>query len=203
VCTLFIAVNIAGRYDSPQDDLRYAAFQTVSFVTTTGLSAADYTAWPAFSRLCLTALMLTGCCAGSTGGGIKLVRFLLVFKLLKIETDKIIHPKSVKAVNVNGKKVDEDVASKAAVFFFIYFIMLFVLAIPLTIESGDLAASVSAGVAALSNVGAGFGFMGRSGDFTGFSAFTKLFTALGMIAGRLEFIPLFVLFKAAVAKKAA
>jgi len=103
--------------------------------------------------------MFTGCCAGSTGGGMKLIRFIILFKAAKVELDKIFHPGSVKAVSINGKKISNDIVFKTSLFFFIYFAIFFVSLLLISIDNKDIVSSATAVIASLSNVGPGLGFL--------------------------------------------
>lgn len=135
---LTISINISGIYGGIWEALRHSSFQVLSIISTTGFATTDYNIWPTLSQSILVILMFTGCCAGSTGGGIKLIRFILLFKAVKIEIGKIFHPGSVKTVSVNGKKVSNDIVSKTALFFFIYFAMFFVSLLLISVDGKDI-----------------------------------------------------------------
>lgn len=201
VSSIIITIDISGIYGSWFVSARHAFFQVSSVMTTTGFSTVDYNLWPVLSRFVIVFLMFTGCCAGSTGGGIKIVRFLLIFKLLRIELDKIIHPKSVKVITVNGKKIENEVVLRAAMYFFIYFMIFFIAIIPVSLEGTDLVTSASTVIAMLSNVGPGLGSVGPAGNYGEFSQATKYLLSFLMIIGRLEFIPVLVLFKPSIWQK--
>lgn len=203
ISMVVVTINISGLYDSWPQALRHASFQVSSIITSTGFSTTDYNLWPVLSHFIFTFLMFTGCCAGSTGGGIKIIRFLLLFKLLRIELDKIIHPRSVRVVTINGKRIDNEVASKASVYFFIYFMLFFIAVIPISMEGLDIVASTSAIIAMLSNIGPGLGVIGPTGNYGDFSAFSKFLLSFYMIIGRLEFIPVLILLKPSVWLKGA
>lgn len=191
---LTISINISGIYGGIWEALRHSSFQVLSIISTTGFATTDYNIWPTLSQSILVILMFTGCCAGSTGGGIKLIRFILLFKAVKIEIGKIFHPGSVKTVSVNGKKVSNDIVSKTALFFFIYFAMFFVSLLLISVDGKDIFSSATAVIASLSNIGPGFGLVGPTGNYAIFSSFSKVVLSICMIAGRLEFFPLLVLF---------
>lgn len=146
-------------------------------------------------------LMFTGCCAGSTGGGMKLIRFIILFKAAKVELDKIFHPGSVKAVSINGKKISNDIVFKTSLFFFIYFAIFFVSLLLISIDNKDIVSSATAVIASLSNVGPGLGTVGPTGNYAAFSSFSKIVFSFCMIAGRLEFFPVLVLFTPHVWKR--
>lgn len=201
VSILIITVNISGIYGGIAEGLRHSSFQVSSVISTTGFSTTDFNLWPTLSKVILVFLMVTGCSAGSTGGGVKLIRFIILFKAAGIELGKIFHPGSVKAVSVNGKKVDNDVVSKTALFFFIYFAVFFASVVLISIEGKDIVSSTTAVIASLSNIGPGLGIVGPAGNFAAFSPFSKVVFSFCMIAGRLEFFPVLVLFTPSVWKK--
>ncbi len=201
VSILIITVNISGIYGGIAEGLRHSSFQVSSVISTTGFSTTDFNLWPTLSKVILVFLMVTGCSAGSTGGGVKLIRFIILFKAAGIELGKIFHPRSVKAVSVNGKKVDNDVVSKTALFFFIYFAVFFASVVLISIEGKDIVSSTTAVIASLSNIGPGLGIVGPAGNFAAFSPFSKVVFSFCMIAGRLEFFPVLVLFTPSVWKK--
>lgn len=203
VATIIITINIMGLYGSVWESLRYSSFQVSSVITTTGLTTADFNAWPVLSKMILLLLMLTGCCAGSTGGGIKLVRFLLMSKASIVEIKKIVRPNSVKMVTLNRKKVDNDVISKTAMFFFIYFSIFIISSILISIDlKEDIVSTTTAVIATLSNVGPGLGKVGPMGNYSEFSSFSKIILSFCMIAGRLELFPALILFSPSVWKRA-
>lgn len=191
---LIITINISGLYGGIWEALRHSSFQVSSIITTTGFATTDFNLWPTLSQGILVLLMVTGCCAGSTGGGIKLIRIILLLKAAIVELGKIFHPGSVKTVSVNGKKVSNDIVSKTALFFFIYFAVFFVSVLLVSIEGKDIVSSATAVIASLSNIGPGLGLVGPAGNFATFTPFSKVVLSFCMIAGRLEFFPLLVLF---------
>jgi len=198
---ILIAFNISGLYGGFAAALRHSSFQVSSVISTTGFATTNFDLWPTFSKVILVLLMVTGCCAGSTGGGIKLIRILLLIKAARIGFGKILHPGSVKSVLNNGKKISNDIISKAALLFFIYFAVLFLALLLISIEGKDLVTSTSAVITALSNVGPGLGLVGPAGNFESFTSFSKIILSFCMIAGRLEFLPVLILFNPTVWKK--
>jgi len=191
---IIITINISGIYGGIAEALRHSSFQVSSIISTTGFSTTDFNLWPTLSQVILILLMITGCCAGSTGGGMKLIRILILLKAAKIELGKIFHPGSVKAVSVNGKKINNDIVSKTALFFFIYFAVFIASVMLISIEGKDIVSSSTAVIASISNIGPGFGTVGPAGNFSAFSAFSKIILSFCMIAGRLEFFPVLILF---------
>ena len=191
---LIITINISALYGGFWEALRYSSFQVSSIISTTGFATTDFNLWPTLSQSILVLLMFTGCCAGSTGGGIKLIRFIILMQASKEELDKIFHPGSVKTVSVNGKKVSNDIVSKTALFFFVYFVIFFVSLLLISVDGKDIVSSATAVISSLSNIGPGLGDVGPTGNYSTFSPFSKVVLSFCMIAGRLEFFPLLVLF---------
>ena len=196
-----ITINISGLYGGIGEALRHSSFQVSSIISTTGFSTADFNLWPTLSQVILVLLMVTGCCAGSTGGGMKLIRILILLKAVKIELGKIFHPGSVKAVSINEKKIDRETVSKTGLFFFIYFAVFIVSVMLVSIDNKDFVSSSTAVIASLSNIGPGLGAVGPAGNFSLFSAFSKVVLSFCMIAGRLEFFPVLIWFIPSLWKK--
>ncbi len=198
---LIITIDISRLYDGIPEALRHSSFQVSSIISTTGYATADFNLWPTLSKGILVLLMLTGCCAGSTGGGMKLIRFIIMIKAVKVELGKIFHPNSVKSVSINGKKVNNDIVLKTALFFFIYFAIFLVSVLLISIEGKDIVSNSTAVIASLSNIGPGLGIVGPTGNYAAYSSFSKIIFSFCMIAGRLEFFPLLVLFTPAAWKR--
>jgi trk system potassium uptake protein TrkH len=192
---------LAGVFPSALESLRQAAFHTVSVITTTGFTTTDYGAWPTFSQALLILLMFVGAMGGSTGGGIKCVRVLLLVKIARREVRRIIHPRSVKALRLNGKAVEEGVLSSIVVFFFLYMAILGVAVLLVSAEGGGLLTAMTAVLACLSNIGPGSGVVGFEGSFAAFSGFGKGVLSFCMFVGRLEIYPVLLLASPAFWKK--
>ncbi|MCL1827884.1 MAG: TrkH family potassium uptake protein [Oscillospiraceae bacterium] len=201
VCVIIITINTSGIYGGFLKALRYTAFQVSAAVSTTGFIDANFSLWPAMSQILLIFLMFTGSCAGSTGGGIKIVRGLLLFKMVKVELHKVFHPDSVKTVKLNGKKINPEIVSKAALFFFLYFAILLPSTALIAADSKDILTSAEAVFASLNNIGPEFGLIGAAGSYYEFSVLSKIILSFNMVAGRLEIIPVLVLFTPAAWKK--
>lgn len=191
---IIITINISKLYGGIPEALRHSSFQVSSVISTTGFATTDFNLWPTLSKSILVLLMLTGCCAGSTGGGMKLIRFIILAKAVKVELGKIFHPNSVKSVSVNGKKLNNDIVLKTALFFFIYIALFLVSVLLVSIEGKDIISNSTAVIASLSNIGPGLGIVGPTGNYAAYSSFSKIVFSFCMIAGRLEFFPLLVLF---------
>lgn len=195
VASLLIVINTYGSvFQSIGESIRYTSFQVSSVITTTGYATADFTLWPTFSQGLLVILMFMGASAGSTAGGLKCIRILLLFKIVKREVIKIIHPRSVQTVKINGRIVDEEILSGVLTFFFAY-IAVFTISIAFVLlDNKDLLSSSTAVVACLSNIGPGLGIVGPAGNFADFSLISKAVLTLCMIIGRLEIYPILLLF---------
>jgi trk system potassium uptake protein TrkH len=198
---IIIAINISGLYGGFANALRHSSFQVSSIISTTGYATADFNLWPTLSKVILVFLMASGCCAGSTGGGIKLIRFIILFKAVKIELGKIFHPGRIDAVSINGKRISRDIVSRTALFFFVYFAFFILSVILVSIDGHDIVTSTTSVIASLSNIGPGLGTIGPAGNYSAFSPFSKIVLSFCMIAGRLEFFPVLVLFVPSVWKK--
>lgn len=193
VSAVLITFNIMGQYPSFLSAFRYAAFQVVSIITTTGFVTADYGQWPMFSQAILFILMFMGACAGSTGGGMKISRVLIALKSAKAELKKQIHPHGVSSLTLDGDLLEDKIVNSIYAYFVFYFVILFGSFLLVALENMDFATSFSAVVTCLNNVGPGFGVVGPVGNFASLSTLTKLVLCFDMLAGRLELFPFLVL----------
>ncbi|MBI4775197.1 MAG: TrkH family potassium uptake protein [Deltaproteobacteria bacterium] len=176
----------AGLYTRIVDAVRFAGFQTVSIVTTTGFCTADTNTWPAFSKIVLTILMFLGGCAGSTGGGIKHVRILILIKTAYRELFRAVHPRVVRTIRVGKQVIDESMVSSIVGFFVIYLGVFTLGAAVIGIFGFDFVTSVEAVAATLNNIGPGFGLVGATGNYSAFPDAAKWIFSFLMLAGRLE-----------------
>lgn len=184
------------------DALTQASFQVASLITSTGFATVDYNAWSSTAKTILVFLMTIGACAGSTGGGIKVSRFISVFKTVKKELDSYIHPKSVKKIKMDGKPIEHDVVRSINVYF-ITFILLFAVSLFLvSFEGHDLTTNFTAVLATINNIGPGLNMVGPAENFGFFKPFTKYVLMFDMLAGRLELFPLLILLHPALWKQA-
>ena len=189
-----ITLDIIEAFDSLFEAITHAAFQVASLVSSTGFSTIDYDLWPAFSRTILVLLMFMGACAGSTGGGIKVSRFVIIGKSIKKELHSYIHPKSVKQVVMDGKEVEYSVV-RSVFIYIITFLAIFVLSIlVISLEEKDLITNFTSVVATLNNIGPGLSMVGPTQNFGHFSDLSKWVFILDMLAGRLELFPLLLMF---------
>ena len=203
ISAVFIMVNIYPLYGNLGTAFRHASFQTASFVTSTGYFSTDYNLWPTASKAVLLMLMLIGGSAGSTSGGIKMVRIMTIAKAIKLELSRILHPRLVKTVKINGKIVPEDILLKSCLFVLTYLLIAVISVILISFDGKDLVTNTSAVIAMLSNVGVGLGDVGPAGGYAAFSPFAKSVLVFCMLAGRLEIYPLLMLFLPSVWKSPA
>ena len=183
------------------DALTQASFQVASIITTTGFSTTDFDKWPETAKTILIFLMIIGACAGSTGGGIKVSRFLIVAKTVKKELTSYIHPKSVKKIKIDGKPVEHDVVRSVNVYF-ISFISVFCISLFLiSFENFDFTTSFTAVAATINNIGPGLSMVGPTCNFGIFGLFSKYVLMFDMLAGRLELFPLLIMFHPSIWKE--
>lgn len=201
VSTVLIGINISGMYGSLLTGIRHAFFQVSSIVSTTGFTSVNFDLWPGFSKTILTILMLIGGCAGSTAGGLKLIRIILLTKAGRREIVRSVMPRRVQVIKLDGKSVSEEMISQISVYFGIYIFAIIVGAASVALEGNDLVTSFSASLACISNVGPGFAKVGAIENFGFLSGANKLLLSVLMLAGRLEFYPLLILFCASVWRK--
>ena len=188
-----ITLDVIRLYDSFAEALSKTAFQVCSIITTTGFSTADFNNWAASSKTVLVILMFIGACAGSTGGGIKVSRFLVVVKTVKKEIHSYLHPKSIRKITLDGKPVEHNTL-RATNVYFISFIVTFVFSLLLvSIEDYDLTTNFTAVAATINNIGPGLELVGPTQNFGGFSNLSKYVLMFDMLAGRLELFPMLLL----------
>ena len=194
VSILLITVNIAGLYDTVGESLRHAAFQVSSIITTTGFATVNFDLWPSFSKGILLILMLIGACAGSTGGGIKCARVLLLLKGVRRNISQMMYPQKVQVIRVNGKVVDERILSNTNSYLAIYVTIIVVSFLALGLDNFSMTTNFSAVMACFNNIGPGFDAVGPACNFSAFSPLSKLILIVDMLAGRLEIFPILILF---------
>lgn len=194
--TAAIMLNIHSLYPTIGKSFRYAVFQVVTVITTTGYATADFAQWPMFSKAVLMMLMVIGACASSTGGGIKVSRLLVGMKCVKREIVQLAHPKSVGIIRIGGKKVSSDVLRTIYIYFIAYVGILIGSVVLVSLDNFDFETTFSAVLTTLGNVGPGMAQVGPMGNFAEFSPLSKLILCFDMLAGRLEIFPFLVLFTA-------
>ena len=198
---LLIAVNIRGYFSHFWQAVQQSAFQVGSIITTTGYATTDFNLWPEFSRTILVMLMFVGACAGSTGGGVKVYRLLIMVKTVKKELRQLLHPRSIKKIQIDGKAVEHEVVRSTNVFLIVYLLIFIFSILLVSLDNKDLITNFTAVAATLNNIGPGLGDVGPLGNFSGFSNFSKLVMTFDMLAGRLELFPLLLLFMRSTWKK--
>ena len=201
VSTGLIAVNIFSMVGNLGDSIRHAAFQVASIISTTGFSSTDFNLWPEFSKMILVLLMFIGACAGSTGGAIKCSRVLLLFRAIRREVRQIIHPRVVNVVKLDGRVVDEKDLRSTMLFFAAYIFITLMAVLLVSVDNFSFGTTFTAVVTCIGNVGPGLEMVGPMGNFAAFSGFSKLVLSMCMIMGRLEIIPILVLFSGTAWKR--
>ena len=194
VSTLAVSVDIYPLFRSAWPSFRYAFFQVASIISTTGFSTADYMTWPVFSQIIMVLLLLCGACAGSTGGGMKCSRILLLVRCLRREIRQIIHPRSVSVVKLDGKVVEENTLRSVMLFTGCYFLISLLATLVVSIDNFSFSTCFTAALTCMSNVGPGLDVVGPAGNFAAFSAMSKIVLSACMVIGRLEIFPILVLF---------
>ncbi|MBR5271715.1 MAG: TrkH family potassium uptake protein, partial [Clostridia bacterium] len=194
VSGLSIGANIAYLYDNLGIALRHGFFQVASIMSTTGFASADFDTWPQFSRTLLVVLMFIGACSGSTGGGMKVSRIMILFKTMAKEMQTIIHPKSVRAIKMDKKIIPHETLRSVNVYTVWLFVIFAVSCILLSFEGHDLVTNFTAVTATINNIGPGLAKVGATCNFEFFGSFSKAVLIFDMLAGRLELLPMLVLF---------
>ena len=194
VSTLIITVFIRNSFPDLVTAFRHAAFQVGSIITTTGFSTADFNVWPAVPKAILVLLMFIGACAGSTGGGIKVSRIVLLFRTMTREIEQIIHPHMVKKLKFEGRVVGQEVLRSVNAFMVAYVLIFAGSTLLICLDGFDLVTSFTSVAATLNNIGPGLELVGPASNFSCFSDLSKIVLIFDMLAGRLEIFPLLVLF---------
>ncbi len=196
-----ITFNIKDSFDSIGMALHHAAFQVGSVITTTGYATADFNLWPQMSKTILVLIMFIGACAGSTGGGIKVSRILIMFKTIGQEIKTLIHPRSVHSMKLDDKVVDKSVVRGVGAFLMTYAVLFCASLLLITLDGKDLVTNFTAVTATINNIGPGLMEVGPTGNFAGFSVFSKCVFIFDMLAGRLELYPILLLLTPSVWRK--
>lgn len=198
VAIILITANILHMCNGIGDALNKALFQVGSVITTTGFATADFNLWPEFSKTILVVLMFCGACAGSTGGGIKVSRIVIMLKSVKTEIQKYIHPRSVNVVKMDGKPVEDQTCRGVSVYLLAYAAIFIVSILIISFDNFDFTTNFTAVTATFNNIGPGLGMVGPTGNYASYSVLSKLVLIIDMLAGRLELYPMLILFAPSV-----
>ncbi len=196
-----ISLNLGQTFGGFFPNLRYSFFQVASIISTTGYGTADFNLWPTYSKWLLVLLMFFGACAGSTGGGLKFSRILILAKSIRLELRKQLRPHSVNIERLEGKPINNATIHSTLVFFACYLFLFFLSTAIVSIDGFDLTTTFSSVVACLSNIGPGLELVGPMGSYVMFSPFSKIVLSLCMLLGRLEIYPILMLFSPRVWRK--
>ena len=201
VATGVITLDLRGVYGGLGTCLRQAAFQVGSVITTTGYATADFNVWPGLSRAILFALMFIGGCAGSTAGGLKVSRAMILLRTIRREINRLVHPRRVTAVRCDGKALGSEVQRGVSIYFALYCLCILVAFLCLSGEPFTLETNLSAVVSCFNNVGPGLGAVGPAGSYADYSVLSKLLLSMAMLMGRLEIYPMLVALSPSVWRK--
>ena len=190
VSAAIVGYSIYPLYGNAHDTVRHSLFQVVSVSSTTGFSSADFDLWPPLAKAVLFLLMFLGGCAGSTAGGLKISRFMLMAKMVRRDIGTLLHPRSVAAIKVDGKPVDKTVLQSVSVYFMIYIIFIATVFLIISFDFMDFETNISAAAACCNNVGPGFSRVGPMCSFSGYSYLSKAVLSAAMLFGRLEIYPM-------------
>lgn len=193
IAILIITWNINPLYHAWNVSLRHATFQVATIISTTGFATVDFSRWPELSRIILVLLMFLGASAGSTAGGLKIARIIIIFKTIKREITKIIHPNAYCIIKQDGKLLDEKVVNGTGVYLMIYLFIIVLSVLIVSLDGFDSETTFTSVVACFNNIGPGLGAVGPSGNYGAFSDLSKIVLSIDMLMGRLEIFPLIIL----------
>lgn len=203
ISTIMITLNIMPIVGSLGTSLRQAGFQVASIITTAGFGTADFSTWPTLSQFIIVMLMFCGACTGSTGGGLKVGRIIILLKTVIRELRRAINPRRVKCIKLDGAVIDKEIISTTSIYFTVYMILLAVSTLFLTLDNIDLTAATTSVISCINNVGPGLSSTAMISHFADFSDFSKVVLTADMLIGRLEIFPIFILFLPSTWKKSA
>jgi trk system potassium uptake protein TrkH len=189
-----VTYNVYPMYNNLSETIRHSAFQVSSIITSTGYSTVDYTLWPSLSQSIIFILMFIGACAGSTGGGIKVSRIVILLKSVKREINKLVHPNSVSHITFEGQVLDENIVRGVNNYFGIFICSVVAAFILLSFNGLDFETTFSSIIACVNNIGPGFSLVGPMGNFSCYNDFSKIVLSCLMLIGRLEIYPILLLF---------
>lgn len=201
MATAAIAINTWRLFDTAGDCLRTVFFQVTTIMSTAGFATTNYDIWPSFSKTILLILMITGSCAGSTAGGLKLSRVIILVKSTLREIRHVLRPRSVNVVRVDGEAVPDETVRSATGYLALYLLITVITVLLISVDGFDTETNISAVLACINNVGPGFGAVGPTGNYSGFSLFSQFILTINMLLGRLEIMPMFILLTPLLRKK--
>ena len=193
ISTILITFNILPITNNFEESFRLSFFQVSSIITTTGFSTNDFNLWPQFSKTILFILMLFGACGGSTGGGIKISRIIIIFKKIYYDGLKLIHPNITKKIKFDNNTLSDNTVNNIGYFFILYFVLLFLISLIVSLNNFDFETTLSSVVSCMSNIGPGFNLVGPANNFSIFNNISKITLTIAMILGRLELYPILLL----------
>ena len=203
VSTVAITLNIMPVVGSLGESLRQAGFQVASIITTSGFGTADLGAWPALSQFIIVLLMFCGACTGSTGGGLKVGRIMILVKSVGRELRRAINPRSVKCIKLDGAVVDKEIISTTSIYFTVYMLLIAISTFLISLDNVDMTSAATASISCINNIGPGLSNSGMISHFADFSVFSKIVMTADMLVGRLEIFPMIILFLPSTWKKSA
>ena len=201
VAIVLITLNIRNLYATLEESIRHSAFTVSTVITTTGYSTTDFDLWPAFSKGIIMFLMVVGACAGSTGGGLKVARLLILIKSLRRNIAKVLNPRKVRMVRNNGAVLNETVIDNTNAYLAAYVLIIIFSYILISLDNFSIGTNFTAVLACFNNIGPGLEAVGPTCNFSQFSDFSKLVLSMDMLAGRLEIFPILVLFSKSTWRK--
>ena len=199
---VLIVLNLRGFYDTLAETIRHAAFTVSSIMTTTGFATTDFDLWPTFSKAIIMLLMIVGACAGSTGGGLKVARLLLLLKSLKRNIGQVLKPRKIQVVRTNSGVVDEKTLDNANAYLAAYVVIIFLSFLVISLDNFSIGTNFTAVLACFNNIGPGLEAVGPTCNFSAYSTLSKLVLSFDMLAGRLEIFPMLVLFSRSTWRRA-
>ena len=189
-----VVINIFSLYSTFEEAFRHSLFQVASIISTSGFATTDFNLWPTLSKIVLLIIMVFGGCAGSTAGGMKMSRVVILFKSSIRRIKSMISPRKVQNIKLNKETIDNETVEGVQNFLIVYFIVFIAVALLISIDGMDLITTFTASLTCINNVGPGLGAVGPTGSFAGFSDFSKILLSIEMIAGRLEIFPILIMF---------
>lgn len=201
ISVITITINIYYIYNDLEKAFRASLFQVTSIITTTGFITENFNLWPSYSKIVLMLLIVIGACAGSTGGGIKISRVLILLKEMKLYIKKLFHPRLVDVITIDNKKVEQNVRHATLMFVALYCLICVISIILVSINNFDFETTVTAVLTTLGNTGPGLGQVGAIENFYKFSNFSKIILSFDMLIGRLEILPILFIFTPNIWKK--